>query len=107
VSFANAQNAKPFNSKLDGPFTITKTFKVDGTCEMCKHTIEKELKRSTAIYYADWDASSMVLLVKYNKSKINTKQIEEMVAATGHNTPDVKADTAKMSDCCSHEKRIS
>ena len=106
VSLANAQNTKPINSKLDGPFILTKTLKVDGTCDMCKHTIEGALKKSPAIYYADWDASSKLLLVKYNKTKINIAQIEEIVAASGHNTPHVKANTAKATaDCCGSEKK--
>jgi len=33
TSFAQAQQ---FNPKLDGPFATSKTFKVNGTCEMCK-----------------------------------------------------------------------
>jgi hypothetical protein len=40
ITFANAQQ---FNQKLDGPFAITKSFKVNGTCEMCKHRIELPL----------------------------------------------------------------
>lgn len=41
ASVANAQN---YNYKLDGPFTATRTFKVNGVCEMCKHRIESAIK---------------------------------------------------------------
>ena len=106
VSFTNAQGSKKYNPKLDGPFTTTKTIKVNGVCGLCAHTIENALKKSPAVYFADWDAGSKVLLVKYNRSMINFKKIEEMVAVSGHDTPNVKADTsaAKKPDCCKHEK---
>lgn len=104
--YVKAQKAKAFNTKLDGPFTITKTFRVDGFCDMCKHSIEGALNKSAAIYFADWDAGSKMLFVKFNKTKISIRQIEEIVAGTGHNTPDVKADMAKaVADCCNYEKK--
>jgi mercuric ion binding protein len=108
VFFSNAQGSKKYNSKLDGPFTTTKTIKVDGVCEVCEHTIEGALKKSPAIYFADWDAGSKLLFVKYDRSKISVKKIEEMVAATGHNTANVKADTTAnkpLPDCCKQDKR--
>jgi copper chaperone CopZ len=108
VSFVNAQSAKKYNSKLDGPFTTTKTFRVDGVCEMCKHTIEGALKRSPAVYFADWDEDSKLLLVKYNRTMVDSKKLEELVAASGHSTQHVKADTNAVNglpECCKHEKR--
>jgi copper chaperone CopZ len=101
VSFAKAQGSKKYNSKLDGPFTTTKTIRVNGVCEMCEYTIEGALKKSPAIYFANWDAGSKVLLVKYNCAMISDKKIEEIVAATGHDTPHVKADISanKQPDC--------
>jgi hypothetical protein len=87
---ANAQS-KPYNQKLDGPFTSIKTIKVNGICDISKRTIEAKLKNTPGIYIADWDASSKLLLVKYNRLKITTNKIEELVASTGHDTPNVKA----------------
>ena len=107
VSFVNAQSSKKYNSKLDGPFTTTKTFRVNGVCEMCEHTIEGALKKSPAVYFADWDAGTKLLLVKYNRSMINPKKLEELVAASGHSTQNVKADTNAVKglpECCKHEK---
>jgi copper chaperone CopZ len=108
VSFANAQGSKMYNSKLDGPFTTVKTIKVNGVCEMCEHAIEGALKRSPAIYFADWDEESKLLLVKYNRTMISAQKIEEMVAATGHSTAHVKADTNAVNalpECCKHDKK--
>ena len=108
VSFAKAQVSKMYNSKLDGPFTTVKTIKVDGVCEMCEHTIEGALKKSPAIYFADWDEDSQLLLVKYNRTMISAQKIEEMVAATGHSTTHVKADSnaiKALPECCKHDKK--
>src|SRR5687767_9498407 len=108
VSFAKAQQAKKYNSKLDGPFTSTRSFQVNGVCEMCEHAIEGALKRSPAVYFADWDAGTKVLLVKYNRSMIDPKKLEELVAASGHSTQNVKADSSAvkgMPECCKYEKR--
>jgi mercuric ion binding protein len=107
VCISNAQ-AKKYNPKLDGPFTATKTIKVDGVCEVCEHTIEGALKKSPAIFFADWDAGTKLLFVKYDRTKISVKKIEELVAATGHNTANSKVDSTAnklLPDCCRQEKR--
>ena len=85
-----------------------KSIKVDGVCEPCEHTIEGTLKKSPAIFFADWDAGTKLLFVKYDRTKISVKKIEEMVAATGHNTANIKADSTAhkpLPDCCRQEKR--
>jgi copper chaperone CopZ len=108
VFISNAQSPKKYNPKLDGPFTSTKTIKVNGSCNLCEHTIESALKRSPAIFFADWDAGTKLLFVKYDRTKISVKKIEEMVAATGHETANIKADTIAnkpLPDCCRQEKR--
>lgn len=108
VSFAKAQSSKPYNYKLDGPFTSLQTFKVNGVCDMCKHTIESALKKSPAVYSADWDADSKLLLVKFNRLKTTPAKIEKLVASTGHDTQHVKADANaynSLPDCCRYERK--
>lgn len=107
VCISNAQ-AKKYNPKLDGPFTSTKTMKIDGVCELCEHSIEGTLKKSAAIFFADWNAGTKLLFVKYDRTKISVKKIEAMVAATGHNTANIKADSTAhkpLPDCCRQAKR--
>jgi hypothetical protein len=82
---------KPYNYKLDGPFTSVRTIRVNGMCEISKLTIENKLKTTPGIYLANWDAGSKLLLVKYNRLLINTGKIEQLVAETGHDTQHVKA----------------
>jgi len=99
TSVARAQN---YNYKLDGPFQVTKTIKVNGVCDMCKQRIEGALKVS-GITSAYWDQSSQTLRVQYNKLKITPEKIQQLVAAVGHDTEKFKAPSyvyEKLPECC-------
>jgi len=105
TSFANAQN---YNYKLDGPFTTTKTFKVNGLCVMCKARIEKAVRNVPGVWTADWDVDSKTLLVKYNRVKVDPDKIQKLVAAVGHDTEKFKATDnvyAQLPDCCHYPRK--
>jgi periplasmic mercuric ion binding protein len=100
TSFAHAQQ---FNYKLDGPFRAMKTFKVQGTCEMCKHRIESSINHLPGIWSADWDVSSKTLQVSYDRSKVKPSSIEKLVSEQGHdiNSMSASADVYyKLPECC-------
>ena len=104
-----ATGAKAQNYKLEGPFLLTKTIKANGACEMCKHRIENALKKSPAVKSAVWDEDSKTAQVQYYKSQINPDQIEQLIAAVGHDTEKFKASGdvyGKLPDCC-HYSRIN
>jgi mercuric ion binding protein len=99
--------AKAQNYKLDGPFLATKTIKANGSCEMCKHRIENALKKSSAIKTAVWNENSKTVQVQYFKSKINPSEIEQLIAAVGHDTEKFKAIDdvyGKLPDCCHYQR---
>lgn len=78
------------------------TIKVFGNCGMCKNRIETALERS-GIKFADWNTESKKLEVVYNQKKISEREIHEIIAATGHDTDQVKAKDevyAKLPFCC-------
>ena len=51
VTISSFVHAQQVNSKLDGLFGTTfKTFKVNGTCEMCKYRIENSVKTLPGIW---------------------------------------------------------
>ncbi len=105
ASVANAQN---YNYKLDGPFTATRTFKVNGVCEMCKHRIESAIKNLPGVWSSDWDINSKTLLVKYDKIKVSPDKIERIVAAVGHDTEKFKASDevyTRLPDCCHYQRK--
>jgi len=77
-------------------------FKVYGNCVMCKKRIETALDHP-GIKFAQWDPQSKNLEVVYNSGKISEQQIQEIIAASGHDTEGVKAKDevyAKLPFCC-------
>jgi len=102
-----ASVAKAQNYKLESPFLITKTIKANGACEMCKHRIETALKKSSAIKSALWDENSETAQVQYFKSKINPGEIEQLIAAVGHDTEKFKAPDdvyGRLPECCHYSR---
>jgi copper chaperone CopZ len=106
TSFAQAQQ---FNAKRDGPFATSKTFHVEGTCEMCKHRIESSIKNLPGIWSYYWDVSSKTLMVTYDRSKVNPETIEKLVSAQGHDIDSTiaSADLYNRLPACCHYQRKS
>jgi len=103
--FAHAQQ---FNYKLDGPFKTSKTFKVQGTCEMCKHRIESSLSGIPGIWSSYWDVSSKTLIVTYDRSKVKPVTIEKLVSAQGHDIDSLTASPMvynQLPDCCKYPRK--
>jgi copper chaperone CopZ len=101
-------NAQQFNSKLDGPFAASKSFKVRGTCEMCKHRIENAVKGLPGVWSSYWDVYSQTLQVTYDRSKLNLVRIEQSIAAAGHDIQKIKAQDyvyTRLPDCCHYQRK--
>lgn len=99
----SATEAQGYNYKLDGPFTATRTFKVSGVCEMCRHRIESTVQILPGFWSSAWDVNSQTLMVKYDKTKVSPDKIEQRIAAVGHDTEKFKASDETytiLPDCC-------
>lgn len=99
--------AQQFNNKLDGPFRVTKTFKVNGVCEMCKERIETSIKNLPGVWSANWNMSTKTLQVSYDKLKVDPAGIEKIVASAGHDIENKKATEEvymKLPDCCHYTR---
>lgn len=86
--------------------TKKEIFTVSGECGTCKKKIEASAKKGGASF-ASWNIDSKLLTVKYNSTATNKARIEKAIAATGYDTPDVKATTAAyngLDDCCQYER---
>ena len=108
VMITSAAKAQGYNYKLDGPFAITKSFKVNGVCEMCKHRIENALTKSGGVWSASWEEGSKTLVVKYDKLKTDPDKIQHTIASVGHDTDKFKAPDnvyATLPDCCHYARR--
>jgi copper chaperone CopZ len=105
TSFANAQQ---FNPKRDGPFATSKTFKVNGTCEMCKHRIESSINKLHGIWSSYWDVSSKTLMITYDRTKVTPATIEKLVSAEGHDIDSIIASSNvynSLPECCHYQRK--
>jgi periplasmic mercuric ion binding protein len=82
------------------------TFRVAGNCGMCKKRIEASLK-GPGVSLASWDVKSKIMTVRFDSAKINAKQLQQKVAAVGHDTEMFTADTAvyeELPGCCLYDR---
>lgn len=84
----------------------TETFKVKGSCGMCKARIEKAAK-TEGVSKADWNQESKKLTISYNPSKVTADAIQKKIAAVGYDTQKYKADEKaynSLDACCKYER---
>ena len=77
--------------------------KVPGVCGMCENRIESAALRVKGVKTAEWDKKSQDLKVVYSVKKTELAEVHHAVAENGHDTPNIKADTAnyvKLPNCC-------
>ena len=82
------------------------SFKVYGNCGMCKKRIEASVKGS-AVSMANWNVKSKIMVVKFDSAKINPDQLQQKVAAVGHDTDKFTADKAvydELPGCCLYDR---
>ncbi len=83
--------------------TVSEEVAVTGVCKMCKERIETAVLGVKGVKMATWNAQAQKLKVYYKTKHTSLEQIQQTVAAAGHDTRDVKAkDEAykKLPDCC-------
>lgn len=84
---------------------VTDSFKVDGTCTMCKKRIE-DAAYIKGVKRADWNKETHTLTLVYRSSKTNLTKVEESIAKAGHHAAGIKAtkeDYEKLPECCQYE----
>jgi Cu(I)/Ag(I) efflux system membrane fusion protein len=78
-------------------------FKVFGACVMCKDRIEKTAKAITGVFKAEWNQSTKMCTVSFDKSTTSLEKIHKAIARVGHDTELYKADDDvyhKLPQCC-------
>ncbi len=86
--------------------TKTETFKVSGNCGMCENKIEKAAKAAGATY-AEWNADTKIITVKFNSSSSNLAKIQKSIAGSGYDNAGAKATNEsydKLHGCCKYER---
>tara|TARA_Y100000992_G_C21255453_1_gene488242 strand:- start:46 stop:387 length:342 start_codon:yes stop_codon:yes gene_type:complete len=85
------------------------SFKVNGVCGMCKARIESVLDVK-GISLASWSEETHICNVTYNSNKISEKEIHQLLASKGHDTPVCRAtDEAynNLHPCCHYVRKDS
>ncbi len=75
---------------------------VSGNCGMCEKRINAALD-VPGVIFSSWDRVSKTATIVYKPRKISEQKLHELIAAVGHDTDKVKADTAvysKLPGCC-------
>jgi hypothetical protein len=94
------------NMKMDLPATKTETFKVWGTCGMCKTRIEKTVK-AEGVTTANRDEKTQMLTVSFDPEKSSVDVLSKKLASVGHDTEKYRATDdiyAKLPGCCHYER---
>lgn len=91
-------------SFIKPPSKTTVSFKVTGTCDMCKTRIENALDIK-GVRKAVWDVNTQMVTVTYNPRKLEVRQLHNLCAIAGHDTELVKASEqayADLPECCQY-----
>ncbi len=95
--FAGAMFAQDKNAKA--------TIEVDGVCYMCKMRIEKAAIKTKGVKSAVWNVEDHQLSLIFNEGKTSLEDIQKSIAASGHDTHEIKAtDEAynSVDPCCKY-----
>lgn len=79
------------------------TIEVDGVCGMCKERIEKASIGAKGVKSAIWSIETHELKLIYNDMKTDLTKIQQSIADSGHDTPEIKAEDAvyeRLDPCC-------
>ena len=96
-------NAQPTSTKVEA------RFKVYGNCGACEERITEALDQK-GIVAGGWDREKQEVWVVYRPSKVTLEQIHRYIAAVGHDTDLMKADSAvyqSLPNCCLYREKHS
>ena len=85
------------------------SFVVNGMCGMCKDRIESTLDVK-GVTFASWSEETHLCNVTFNSKKISEKEIHQLLAAKGHDTPICRStDEAynNLHPCCHYARKDS
>ena len=83
------------------------TFKVAGSCGMCKNRIEKATKSVDGVTSADWDKETKILEVFFDSEQTDIHKIHMAIAKAGHDTEMQKTSDEvydELPECCKYER---
>ena len=88
--------------------TISRTFFVNGKCEMCKSRIETTAKSIKGVKSATWNLDTKQLTVSFSQKLTDANKIMKKIASKGHDTQKYRAtDEAynNLPPCCNYKRK--
>jgi Cu(I)/Ag(I) efflux system membrane fusion protein len=104
----NTPSAESKENKPDVEQTSKISFTVSGNCDLCKERIEKSALSVAGVSNASWNVGTKKITVAFNKIKTTKMKIEKAIAASGHDTEDIKAGDAAynaLPACCKYRSK--
>ncbi len=104
ASSSTEDKHKAHEMKADIKMT-TKSFKVQGLCDMCRERIETAALSVKGVSTAKWDADSKQLELSINSDALKIIDVHRAIAAAGHDTELEKADDSvynELPGCCQY-----
>ncbi len=83
------------------------SFKVAGSCGMCKDRIEKAALSVNGVKKANWDEESQTVHIDFDSQKTNSNEIQKVIAKVGHDTEKFKAEDSvynALPQCCLYDR---
>lgn len=68
------------------PSPLEASFYVEGNCEECKKIIEQKVQTASGVIEAEWNYRTSFLSITYSPHKINTEEVQRILASTGFTT---------------------
>lgn len=81
--------------------------KVYGNCGMCESRIEEAAIELDGVLVADWDQETHMLHLEYDPQKVSVDEVEQAIAAVGHDTENHHAPDDVYEDlpgCCLYDR---
>lgn len=72
-------------------------------CGQCKERLETKLNYTKGVKYAELDLATQDVVVGYNAKKISLEEIKQIIAETGYDADEIKANPEAVNElpmCC-------
>ena len=82
-------------------------FKVLGNCNMCKSKIESTTLSLQGVQKAEWNLSTRILLIKFDKDIVPIEKIQKKIANIGYDNEGYRASDSAYTQlhyCCQYDR---
>ncbi len=87
----------------------TVKIQTSAVCDNCKTRIEKAVNKLDGIQKSDLDLETKIITISYEPAKVNVEKIKTLIAKTGYDADEMKADKkayTKLPSCCKVDSEL-